>query len=273
MKATWQSDCGTIRLFHADCREVLASMADESVDVFWTDPPYGHGNMDGDLQAARVRDGVKGARVREAEPIANDVGQDFERLMAEFLDQAARLMKHDCCCCCCCCMAGGGPTPTFAKVSQMIDQRLEFFQALVWDKSARGNGMGWRYRRNYEFIMVAHRKGGRLLWADDAAAVPNVLRHMPVRDRKHPNEKPLSLVMDMLRWHSAEGDTVCDPFAGSGTTIEACVRLGRSCIAVESDPVHFATCVRRAEDALEAGRLFEPAPPPEQRSMFSEEPT
>jgi DNA modification methylase len=263
----WVSDCGTCELWNRDCREVLAILPAESVDMIWTDPPYGHGNMDGDLQAARVRDGVKGARVREAEPIANDAGEDFERLMLEFIDHAARVLNRDCCCCCC--MAGGGPRPTFAKVSQMLDAKLEFFQALVWDKSARGNGMGWRYRRNYEFIMVAHRKGGRLLWSDDAEAVPNVLRHAPVRERRHPNEKPLSLVCDMIRWHSQPKQLVCDPFAGSGTTIEACIRLGRRCIAIEQDAEHFATCVERAKQSFLADALF-PAPPPTQRSFLEE---
>lgn len=240
---------GPCRLIQGDCLEVLPTLAAGSVDMIWTDPPYGHGNLDGDLQAARVRDGVKGARKRTAEPIANDAGEDFEKVMLRFLDESVRVLNRDCCCCCCCCMAGGGPTPTFAKVSQWIDQRMEFFQALVWDKSARGNGMGWRYRRNYEFVMVSHRKGGRLLWADDAMAVPNVLRHMPVIDRCHPNEKPVGMIRDFIQWHTQKTHTVLDPFMGSGSTMVACIHEGRHGIGIEMDRRHFETAVRQVRRA------------------------
>lgn len=63
---------GGITIYNGDCREVLPTLEPQSVRLLWTDPPYGHGNQDGDLQAARVRDNVKGARKREAVAIAND---------------------------------------------------------------------------------------------------------------------------------------------------------------------------------------------------------
>src|SRR5205085_2918681 len=131
---------GNVRMWRADCLDILPLIPAGSVDMIWTDPPFGHGNMNGDLQAARIADGVIGARKKDAEPIENDCGPEFGVMMANFLDCAARVLNRDCCCCCC--MAGGGPNVTFAKVSQLIDERLAFFQAIVWDKSARGNGMG-----------------------------------------------------------------------------------------------------------------------------------
>lgn len=245
-----------ITIYCADCLAILPELPSGSVDMIWTDPPFGHGNMDDDLQAARVRDGVKGARVKEAEPIANDSGADFDATMLGFLDEAARVMKRDCCCCCCCCMAGGGPTPTFAKVSQWIDARLAFFQAVVWDKSARGNGMGWRYRRNYEFVMVSHRKGGRLAWADDDIAVPNIVRHMPVMNRSHPNEKPERMVADFIRWHTTRGASILDPFLGSGTTAVACIKTGRKCLGIEISAEYCAIAARRCEEAFASQALF-----------------
>lgn len=267
MKATWATADESIRLYLGDCLDVLPHVEAGTVDMIWTDPPFGHGNMDGDLQSARVRDGVKGARVRESEPIANDSGKEFDDVMRGFLDHAAWILNRDCCCCCCC-MAGGGPTPTFARVSQWIDDRLAFFQAVVWDKSARGNGMGWRYRRNYEFVMVAHRKGGKLLWANDGEAVPNIVRHMPVLDRQHPNEKPVRLVESFVCWHTSQGMLVADPFMGSGTTGVACVRTGRKFIGIEKEPKYFDIAVRRIEAELNRAPLFEP--PPQIQRTFAE---
>ncbi len=197
-------------LHTGDCLPWLATLPAGCIDMIWTDPPFGHGNMQDDLQASRVRDGVKGARVRKAAPIANDQAKDHERVMKAFLDQAARVLNRDCCCCCCC-MAGGGPNVTFARVSQWVDERLAFFMAVVWDKSARGNGMGWRYRRNYEFVLVAHRKGGKLRWANEDMAVPNIMRDAPVLDRLHPNEKPVQLIRRFIELHTDPGDLILDP--------------------------------------------------------------
>lgn len=246
---------GDCTLYLGDALQIMPTLPSQSIDMIWTDPPFGHGNMDGDLQAARVRDGVKGARVKAAEPIANDIGDDFERTMQTFIEESARVLVRDCCCCCCCCV-GGGPKPTFAKVSQWIDSKLEFFHAVVWDKSARGNGMGWRYRRNYEFIMVAHRKGGRLLWADDATAVPNIVRHSPVTQRCHPNEKPVALISDFIRWHTKPRQVVADFFMGSGSTGVACVENDRPFIGIELDPIHYETALRRIERAYQDQSLL-----------------
>jgi len=250
---TWQ--CPGVRLYLGDCLEVLPTFPDASVPMIWTDPPFGHGNMQDDLQAARVRDGVLGARRADVQPIANDTGEGFERILTGFLDEATRLLTPDCCCCCCCGGGGGGPQPTFARVAKWIDERLEFFHAVVWDKSARGNGMGWRYRRNYEFVMVAHRRGGTLLWQEGAPAIPNVLRDMPVADRQHPNEKPLALVKRFLGVHGNGGGLVLDPFMGSGTTGVACVQLGREFVGIEIEPKYFDIAVTRIDQERRQGRL------------------
>lgn len=256
----YQNEDAGVTLYCGDCLTVLPALESGSVDMIWTDPPFGHGNMDDDLQAARVRDNVKGARKQRTAPIANDAGEAFDRVIVGFLDEAARILnKSDCCCCCC--MAGGGPNVTFARVAEMVDERLAFFQAIVWDKSARGNGMGWRYRRNYEFVMVAHRKGGKLLWADDTLAVPNIVRHMPVQNRIHPNEKPVAMVEDFIQWHTSGGDLVVDPFTGSGTTAIACIRTGRRFIGIELSEIWCDAAVDRIEGELSQPRLpfVEPA--------------
>ena len=95
---------GNATLYHGDCREVLQSLPDDSVRMVWTDPPYGHGNMDGDLQSARAVS-VMGARQASPEPIANDGAEAMRVVVDAMLTQAARILTRDCCCCCCC---GGG---------------------------------------------------------------------------------------------------------------------------------------------------------------------
>jgi len=257
-----------IDLYRGDCLEILPSFPSSSVPMIWTDPPFGHGNQQDDLQAARVRDDVFGARKKPTETISNDSGADFETALKGFLDQSSRILDRDCCCCCC--MAGGGPNVTFARVSQWIDERLAFFMAVVWDKSARGNGMGWRYRRNYEFVMVAHRKGGTLRWADDDVAVPNIMRDLPPMDRLHPNQKPFCLVSRFIELHTKPNDVVLDPFAGSGTTLLAAWQLGRKAIGIEIEEKYVEIAARRLDNEISRGRLFEPEPAPMEQLTFKD---
>lgn len=124
---------------------------------------------------------------------------------------------------------------------------MNFFHAVVWDKTARGLGMGWRYRRDYEFVMVSHRKGGKLSWFGDSA-LSNIMRDSPPRIRVHPNEKPVSLVRRFIEAHTQPGDTVLDPFMGSGTTGVACLQTGRKFIGFELDQKYCELAARRLAD-------------------------
>lgn len=64
----------------------------------------------------------------------------------------------------------------------------------------------------------------------------------------HPCPKPLDSMVKLLSQHG--GDTVLDPFMGSGTTGVACVRTGREFIGIEIDPTYFETACSRIEQEL-----------------------
>jgi site-specific DNA-methyltransferase (adenine-specific)/modification methylase len=67
--------------------------------------------------------------------------------------------------------------------------------------------------------------------------------------RVHPTEKPIELMMWCVANYTNEGDTILDPFMGSGTTMVACVKLGRNGIGIEINPDYFAIAQRRIEEA------------------------
>jgi len=52
----------------------------------------------------------------------------------------------------------------------------------------------------------------------------------------HPTQKPLEIIERMVKSTSPEGGLVLDPFAGTGTTVEACIRNNRKCLAYELNP-------------------------------------
>jgi site-specific DNA-methyltransferase (adenine-specific) len=239
---------GNAELYLGDCRDLLPQIEANSIDMIWTDPPYGHGNHDGDLNAR-----LNEYRNLPQQPIANDDAESMRAVVDAMLKEAARVLRPDACCCCCC--GGGGPRPTFAWIADRMDREgLSFFHSVIWDKV--NPGLGWRYRRQHEMVMIAHRKDGRLLWADESVAIPNVIRQMPGRERFHPNEKPLFLVERFISAHSKEGQIVLDPFMGSGTTGVACVNLNRRFIGMEIDRKYFDIACSRIEQAQKQQRLF-----------------
>ena len=239
---------GAATLYNGDCRDVLPALANETVDMIFTDPPYGHGNHDGDFNAR-----LNEHRGLEDKPIANDTPETMRDVVDFALTQAARLLKADCCCCCC--GGGGGPRPTFAWLADRMDNGgLSFFHSVIWDK--RNPGLGWRYRRQHEMVMVAHRRGGKLLWANENVAAPNIVSAFPPRERVHPNEKPLALVARFIELHAKPGDLVLDPFMGSGTTAIAALQRGCKFIGIETDAEHFETAVARVRAANSEPSMF-----------------
>lgn len=61
----------------------------------------------------------------------------------------------------------------------------------------------------------------------------------------HPSRKPLRLMTHLIELFTTKGDTVIDPFLGSGTTLIAAERTGRRCIGAEIDPLHCAEIIAR----------------------------
>ena len=129
------------------------------------------------------------------------------------------------------------------------------------------NGNGGSYlRREYEDLRRPFNisKGG--IWSD-------VWEFDPVMGYagKHPCEKPLPLLTQILGVSTRGGNVILDPFMGSGTTGVACAKLGRRFIGCEIEPRYFDIACRRIEDAYRQPRLFEePKPKATQVSMSAE---
>lgn len=69
----------------------------------------------------------------------------------------------------------------------------------------------------------------------------------PTRSVLHPTMKPVGLLRQLILNSSKIGDTVYEPFAGSGSTLIACEQTKRKCIAIELDPHYCEVIIRRFE--------------------------
>jgi site-specific DNA-methyltransferase (adenine-specific) len=67
----------------------------------------------------------------------------------------------------------------------------------------------------------------------------------------HETQKPIDLMVELVRLFTDPGDLILDPFAGSGTTGVAAIRLGRRFIGWERDPKYHAIAVKRLTAARE----------------------
>lgn len=236
-----------------DCTSWIRKIPDKSVDMVFTDPPYGHNN-NGDL-ISMWESALGRGMVGPSRPIAND-GPEANDLFRRMLPEMHRVMKPGSAICVCC-GGGGGPDPMFARWSHWLDEVFAFKQMVVWDKGPMG--MGWHYRRSYEVVLVAS-KGPKCNWYDESNAVENIIRpgyrgirKIIPRADQHPTEKPPELAHMFIDLHTKEGDTVIDPFAGHGSTGVACKRAGRKFLGCEIDP-GFAEKARSAIRA--ASRVY-----------------
>lgn len=117
----------------------------------------------------------------------------------------------------------------------------------AWD---RPDGMpqisGDRPAQGFEGIAIMH-PTGRKRW--NGGGKRGVWRcGLERNDRCHPTQKPLKLMLDLVRDFTDPDDLIFDPFCGSGTTGVAALRLGRRFIGIEMDPVYAQT----ARDRLTA---------------------
>jgi site-specific DNA-methyltransferase (adenine-specific) len=109
---------------------------------------------------------------------------------------------------------------------------------LVWNKPERGFSLA----------------EAELAWTniDTVIRVFDGIRSDPCRE--HPTQKPI----DLMKWcvGRLKGQTILDPFMGSGTTGVAAVKLGRKFIGIEIDPRYFDIACRRISEALRQPDLF-----------------
>ncbi len=128
----------------------------------------------------------------------------------------------------------------------------------VWNKD--NGGMGSLYRSKHEFVAVFKHgtmphtnnielgKYGRYrtnVW--DYKGVNSFGKNQ--KDLKmHPTVKPVALLADAIKDCTKRGDSVLDPFAGSGSTLIAAERTGRVAYCIELDPKYCDVIIRRWQD-------------------------
>ena len=217
---------GDATLYCGDCLEILPTLP--KVDAVITDPPYGIAYVSGHATEALWKAGRR-------------IAMDESTAARDAVIAAMR------------------DTPGLYFGSWRAPRPAATRMVLVWDKGgALGMGaLDLPWKPDHEEIYVI---GKGFCGSRDCGSV---IRHPPVQSmarngRQHPTEKPVGLMLKLLR---KTAGTVLDPYMGSGTTGVAALQLGRKFIGIELEPRYFDIACKRIEQAHAQGRLFEPASP------------
>ena len=193
-----------------DCLDVLPTLADASVDSVVTDPPYGN-----DTDYASY----------------DDTPENLRQLVSAVMPHLLRVGKRVL-------LTPGVPNMWLYPPPTWV---------LNWTDPSGEGGCKWGFP-SWQPIL-AYGKDPYLQNRQGRRSDSIVRRFLRDRDIEHPCSKPVGFMLWLIGRATAEGDTVLDPFMGSGSTGVACAKLGRSFIGIEKDPTYFEIAQKRIEQA------------------------
>lgn len=201
-------------IIHGDCIEAMQRLDAGSVAFILTDPPY----------IARYQS-------RDGRTVIND---DNAAWLVPAYTQMHRVLRPDAFC-----------------VSFYGWPKTDLFMAAWRNAGFRVSGhivFRKRYTSKTSFLQYRHEQAYLLAkgWPQKPAAPPpDVLDWTYTGNRLHPTQKPVGILRPLIESFSSPGDTVLDPFCGSGSTLVAARELGRNYIGIELDPDHHSTAIQR----------------------------
>jgi len=230
----------SVELHLGDCLEVMKSMPDKSVDAIITDPPYG------------TNDGA-GKVIRRGKIDTSFATIDWDReLPFDYLQEVSRIMKPD----------TWGVVFTDKMAISFLWEKIKSVElsprnTFYWIKYNKAPTPRANFKSCVETAVVFTKGRTTIKW-NGGGNQPNYIE-MPFVSGKeivnHPTQKPVKLIELFVNLFTDEGDTILDPFMGSGTTGVACVQTGRNFIGIEIDPDYFAIAERRIKEAEAQPRL------------------
>jgi DNA modification methylase len=222
MRPYYQDDAVTI--YHGDCREIVPTLG--MFDAVISDPPYGDKEThEAHLSKVLLRDGTPARRelgfvgINESEAVA---------LAVQWTQLAKRWVVFT----------------SEWKYLSAIDRAGILVRFGIWRKpdgapqfTGDRPGMGW------EAVAICHRAGKKKWNGGGSHAFWDFSKG---ENRSgHPTGKPLGLFLDFVSKFTDAGETILDPFAGSGTTGRAAKDLGRKCTLIEREEKYCEIAAKR----------------------------
>jgi DNA modification methylase len=206
------------KLICGDCIQELEGLEDATIDIVISDPPYG---VDYISNRSQFIDAVA------KNGVANDGKEAFDLLdnVCKILIRKTKPNAHIYFCC------SWKVEPLFREI---IDKYFKIKNVIIWDKLNHGAGdLEGNWSDRYEMVIFAT-KGNRPM----TKRKENIISVSKISSSKlrHPTEKPIQLITEILEASAQPNDTICDPFMGAGSTIKAVKDYGNlNYIGIELD--------------------------------------
>ena len=217
-----------ITIYHGDCREVLPSLG--KFDLLLTDPPYG----------------VKwksGFREKSFGFMAGDNSTDRAQEAVLLALGSLRTNRHA--------YVFGRFEFDWIGVSKPVE--------LIWDKGIQGLGdlsAPWGTQHEYIQFMVNVKSKANVKRGDGSLSARlrkgSILSFQRPNSEqvRHPSEKPVGLLRELIESSSRIGETVFDPFLGSGSTVVAARMEGRKAVGIEIEERYCEIAAKRMEQEV-----------------------
>lgn len=266
-----------IKLLHGDCIELFPKIPDASIDAIITDPPYGITRCDWDkvvpfdslwkhYNRVLKRNGV--IVIFGTEPFTSELVCSNKKMFREKLTWQKHRPSNM-----------GNAKRMHLKYSEDIivfsfgrniyNPQMQPRTSNRVRQAQKGTSKQWRTNGNTSREVCFATQYAPRSWDSfnaDWKYPSNILPFPAVvsnsREKvNHPTQKPVSLLMYLIKTYTQEDALILDTFMGSGTTGVACINTGRKFIGMELDDNYFSIAKTRIENAIRE----------KERSLFSEQ--
>lgn len=233
-KPYYQDEWAT--LYHASAWEMFPLVWANSADLVLTDPPYTadvHKNAKrGYKEGTKAFITIEPFTVDDIRRAFTEIGRVARAWVVSFLaDDHTYMLKQDY-------APKVKPAPA-----------LKFVRAGVWVKPNTAPHVNQdRPSQGWESIAMLHQRAwaGKYQWHGKRLRRNHAVFTYPfVSNGKHPNQKPIPLLVELIELLTGPGQVVLDPFCGAGSMLVAAKQAGRRSIGFEIDPAYCAIAAQR----------------------------
>ena len=229
----WQ--LGDHRLMCGDSTDqeiVKKLMGGAKADMVLTDPPYG---MFLDTDFSTIKGSLKSIGRKNATQ-----GNKYKKVIGDNEDFSPRLIETI--------------FDSFGYCKEMFLFGADYYAEIIPDKN-QGSWLCWDKRKEtqadaigseFELIWSKNKHKRRMLRHDWFGFLSSQNQE-DARNRVHPTQKPISLLVDIISQWGNDSRLIADLYGGSGSTMMACEQLGRKCYMMELDPHYCDVILARWE--------------------------
>ena len=231
--------CAVIDLRQGDCYEIIKQIPDKSIDLIYTDVPYDiEDNCGGGCFGDKKRDyhseyekvcensNSTASRVyKSTMKSINGIKELAFGIDYKILDEFCRVCKNIYVYIWC------SKKQILPLMQYFVGEKKCRFEILTFHKTNPIPTCNGKYLSDTEYCLMFREDGKTKIYGDMSTKSKYYLAPINTADKakfEHPTIKPLPFVENHIINSTKEGDTVLDPFMGSGTTGVACKKLGRN---------------------------------------------